>query len=196
MYCCEKCRIAINKEIIDVQKTCPECDSDKLVEKKGIEIGNIFKLGTKFSEVFGLKYADEVGGEKSVLMGCYGIGPSRIMGSIVELYNDENGIIWPKSITPYHIHLINIGNDEAVMAKAEEIYNQLEKEGITVLYDDRDERPGSKFKDADLIGIPLRLVISPRTLEKNEVEWKERTEKDARGVNFDNLIDEIKACYS
>ena len=129
-------------------------------------------------------------------MGCYGIGVGRTMGTIVEVSNDENGIIWPKAITPYQVHLISIGNDESVLNKADEIYEHLEKEGITVLYDDRDERPGSKFKDADLIGVPLRLVISARTIEKGEVEWKERTEKDAKGVSFDKLIDEIKACYS
>ncbi len=196
IYCCDKCRVAINKEIINVQKTCPKCDSSDLVEKKGIEIGNIFKLGTKFSDAFGLKYADKNDEIESVKMGCYGIGPSRIMGALVEIHNDENGMIWPKSVTPFNVHMVTIGNDENVIKKAEELYSQLEKEGITVLYDDREERPGAKLKDADLIGIPVRLVISNRTLEKDGVEWKERTEKDAKDVKLDNLIAEIKKYYS
>lgn len=196
VYCCEKCKVAINKEILDTQKTCPECDSSDLIEKKGIEIGNIFKLGTKFSDSFDFKYSDEEGKKNAVIMGCYGIGPSRIMGSLVEILSDENGIIWPKSIAPLQVHLASLGNDAEVLKKADELYEALKKDGITVLYDDRDERAGAKFKDADLIGLPLRIVISKRTLENNGVEFKERNKSDAKDVTLDSLVSEIKKYYA
>ncbi|MBU0728014.1 prolyl-tRNA synthetase [Patescibacteria group bacterium] len=193
IYCCEKCRVAVNREILDDQKTCPECDNKDLVEKKGIEVGNIFKLGTKFSDSFEFKYTDENGKQNSVPMGCYGIGPSRIMGSLVEVYHDENGIMWPKPVTPFQVHLISIKGAEK---EADKLYDDLKKEGVEVLYDDRDERPGAKFNDADLIGIPLRIVVSTRTLEKEGVEWKERDQKEAKDVALDKLVAEIKKYYS
>ena len=176
---------------------CKAEDGKKLVEGKGIEVGNIFQLGTHYSSKMAKAvFTDQDGKEKPYYMGCYGIGIGRTMGTIVEVCNDENGIIWPKSVTPYEVHLVSIGNEEKIIARADKLHEQMEEAGISVLYDDRDERAGEKLKDTDLIGIPLRIVISGRTLEKNSVEWKERNKKDAKGVTFDALIDEIKKFYT
>lgn len=196
IYACEQCRVAVNREILDDQKTCPECGSAKLTEKKGIEVGNIFKLGTKFSDAFKFQVADEQGKLQPVIMGCYGIGPSRIMGTIVELLSDEKGIRWPKSVTPFQVHLVTLGKEPETGVEAERLYEAMREAGITVLFDDRDERAGAKFNDADLIGIPLRLVVSSRTLEKKSVEWKARSDKDAEIVKIDGLIKKIQQFYS
>ena len=196
IYTCDKCRVAVNREILDDQNTCPECGNKDLTEKKGIEVGNIFKLGTKFSDSFKFKCTDNQGMMQPVVMGCYGIGPSRIMGSLVEIFSDENGVMWPKSVAPYQVHMISLGNDENVTKEAEKLYDDLKKAGITVLFDDRDERAGAKFKDADLIGIPLRLVVSSRTLEKGGVEWKERNKSDAEEVKLGEVVETVKQFYS
>jgi len=193
IYICEKCHIAVNQEIIeDLEKSCPECGNKNLKQEKAIETGNIFKLKTRFSEAFNFKYLDEKGIENFVIMGCYGMGPSRLMGTIVELLNDENGIIWPKEVAPYQVHLICLGDDEAVTKEAEKIYQSLQNEKVEVLYDDRDESAGVKFKDSDLIGIPLRIVVSKRTLEKNSVEMKKRNEAEAELVEINKIVAIIK----
>lgn len=190
-------KVDILEDIAMPPTKCRSENGKKLIEGRGIEVGNIFQLGTHYSsKMAGAMFTDQDGKEKPFYMGCYGIGIGRTMGTVVEVSHDEKGIIWPKSITPYQVHLISIGTDESIKVKADELEKQLEKEGISVLYDDRDERPGVKFNDADLIGIPLRLIVSARTMEKNGVEWKERTEKEARGVGFGILTDEIRACYS
>ena len=196
VYACEKCRVAVNREILDDQKTCPECGNAKLVEKKGVEVGNIFKLGTKFTDAFKFRFADEAGKLNPVIMGCYGIGPSRIMGTLVELLSDEKGIRWPKSVTPFQVHLLTLGTEDSSKIEAEKLYEALREAGISVLFDDRDERAGAKFADSELIGIPLRLVISARTLEKQSVEWKDRSAKDAEIVKIDGLIKKIQIFYS
>lgn len=195
IHVCDKCRIAVNKEILAEQSNCPQCGNDALVAKRAIEVGNIFKLGTKFTDPFGFKYTDEAGQQKPVIMGCYGIGPTRIMGSLVEVSHDENGIIWPKSVTPFQVHLVSLGTDESVMKEAEKLYSDLTKQGISVLWDDRDERAGAKFKDADLIGIPLRLVISEKTLVEQSVEWKPRAEKEFKLVPLKELAPLIQKFY-
>ncbi len=156
---------------------CPKCESS-LVEIKAIEAGNIFKLGTKFSDAFNLKYLDKDGVLKPVVMGCYGIGTTRLVGTIVEACHDEKGMIWPKSVAPYLIHLVKIGNDEALNESCENIYKSLLKKGFEVLFDDRDESAGLKLNDADLIGLPLRVVLSKRTLSENKVEIKERNKEE------------------
>lgn len=196
IYCCDKCQLAVNREIIEEQKNCPECGNSKLVEKRGIEIGNIFKLGTRFSEAFSFKFADETGKQQPVVMGCYGIGPSRIMGSLVEVYNDEKGIIWPKNVAPYLVHLLSLGKDEAVMKASDKLYEDLVKAGFEVLYDDRDAGAGAKLADADLIGIPVRLVLSSRTLENMSVEWKERKQAETEAVKLTEIEKRIKVYYS
>ena len=193
IYICDKCKIAVNQEIIeDLKKSCPKCGNKNLKEEKAIETGNIFKLKTRFTEAFNFKFLDEKGKENVVLMGCYGMGPSRLMGTIVELSNDENGIIWPRSIAPYQVHLVSIGKDEKVMKEAEKIYKSLQKEKIEVLYDDRNESAGVKFKDSDLIGIPLRIVISNKTLEKDSIEIKRRDKDGFEIIRIDGLMNFIK----
>jgi len=196
VYTCEKCKLAVNKEIIEEQNTCPGCDNKDLVEQKGIEIGNIFKLGTKFSDAFKFKYTNEEGKQYPVLMGCYGIGPSRIMGSLVEVYNDEKGIIWPKQIAPYQVHIVSIGKDDEIKNSADKLYEDLKKVGVDVLYDDRQIGPGAKLGDADLIGIPVRLVLSNRTLESDSVEWKERGKVEAENVKLTEIEKKVKVYYS
>lgn len=170
---------------------CPQCKG-KLKLLQAIEAGHVFKLGTAYSQSMGAKFADEDGKEKLIEMGCYGIGISRLVASIIEASHDENGMIWPMAVAPYQIHLLSLGNEEAVAAKADELYEQLEAEGFEVLYDDRKESPGVKLKDADLIGLPLRIVVSNRTMEKTGVEWKLRAGGSEEQVKFTDLVSKIK----
>lgn len=186
IYICEKCKCAINKEIIDEQKACPECGNTDLVIKKAIEVGNIFKLGNRFSKAFDFCFVDKDGNKQNPVMGCYGIGPSRVMGAIVEVCHDENGIIWPEAIAPFKYHIIAIGESDSVKNEAKKLYEKLSKEN-EVLFDDRDESVGTKLKDADLIGCPIRIVVSEKTLEKNSVELKNRNEKEARLIEINSI---------
>jgi len=163
-------------------------DGKELKESKGIEIGNIFQLGHYYSKKMNFTFTNKDGKEKLYYMGCYGIGIDRTIATIVEKYNDQNGIIWPKSVAPYQVHLVSLGGNEAVAKEAEKIYDSLQKEKIEVLYDDRDESAGVKFKDSDLIGIPIRIVVSTKTLEKNSVEAKKRNEGGFEMVKIDELI--------
>ena len=188
IYICNKCKTAVNKEIKAETPACPKCSSDSFIEKKAVEVGNIFKLATKFSLPFDLKFRDKDGQEKPVLMGCYGIGLSRAMGAIVEDNYDERGIIWPKNIAPFTAHLISLGDSKKVETTAQKIYQDLQKRGVQVLYDDRqDKSAGEKFAEADLIGIPYRVVVSEKTIKKNSVEIKERNKKQARLVKIKDL---------
>jgi prolyl-tRNA synthetase len=168
----EKKKIAINKEVLN-EEVLKDLGINKadLVEKKAVEVGNIFSLGTKFSDAFELTYSDEEGKKKSVIMGSYGIGPGRVMGTVAEVLSDEKGLVWPEAIAPFAVHLIALGN---VKEKADALYERLTKKGVEVLYDDRDARAGEKFADSDLIGIPKRIVISEKTLESDSVEVKDR----------------------
>lgn len=180
IHLCLKCKIAVNHEIFGDQKSCPECGNLKLETKRAIEVGNIFKQGTRFPKVFGLTYRDASGTERDVYMGAYGIGISRNMGAIVEVSHDEDGIIWPESVAPFKIHLL-----ELEKRKGNKLYQQLTKMGEDVLYDDREATPGEKFSDADLIGIPYRAVVSGRTGTK--VELKKRGDKKIRLVKNEFL---------
>lgn len=170
---------------------CPQCDT-QLEEEKAVEAGNIFKLGTIYSDAFDLSFTDKDQKKKPVIMGCYGIGSTRLLGTIVEASHDDKGIIWPKSVAPYMVQLVTIGNDDEVQTIAQKLYENMNNEGIEVLYDDRDAGPGLKLNDADLIGLPLRIVISKRTLGENSVEWKERNSDDASNVKIDEVIEKIK----
>lgn len=154
---------------------------------KTSEVGNIFPLNTKFTKAFDYKFMDKDGKEKIVYMGCYGIGPTRLMGVIAEVYNDENGLVWPKQVAPYMIHLVTLGNDEEVLQIAENLHNELEERNIEVLWDDRNSGPGEKLSDADLIGIPIRAVLSKRSLENGGVEVKLRDQKESQIVAVDQL---------
>ena len=169
-------KIAVNKEVYtdDILSELGLAKAE-LTEEKAIEVGNIFPLGTRFSEAFGLAYTDENGNTIPVVMGCYGIGPGRLMGAIVEALSDDKGIVWPGSVAPFAVHLValNTENDE-VRDYADTIYTALRERGVEVLYDDRPLRAGEKFADSDLIGIPYRVVVSEKTKEQNAFEVVER----------------------
>ena len=164
----------------------------KLRESKGIEVGNIFQLGYYYSKKMKAVFTDKDGKEKFYYMGCYGIGVDRTMATIVEMFNDKNGIIWPRLVAPYQVHLIYLGKDNKIKKEAERIYSTLQKEKIEVLYDDRDESAGVKLKDADLIGIPLRIVVSEKTMIKNSVEVKRRDSNSFELIKIDWLVSFIK----
>lgn len=188
VYLCEKCNVAVNKEIIDEHNYCPKCNNVDLKPRKAVEVGNIFKLHTRFSDSFKFNYTDNEGKPKPVEMGCYGIGPSRIMGTLVEIFHDEKGIIWPEAVAPYQIHLLNLAGSPEVTAEAEKLNATLLHLGFDVLYDDREEvSAGEKFNDADLIGIPTRIIISKKTLAQNSVEIKKRNEKESQIVGLSEL---------
>ena len=157
-------------------------------EAKSAEVGDIYTLGEKYSKALGLTYKNKEGEEKNVYMGSYGIGISRLMGTIVEVFSDEKGIIWPKSVAPFDVHLINLGQD----GEALKIYNALTEKGIEVLMDDRDVRTGEKFADADLIGIPVRVVVSPKSLEAGGVEVKRRDETESRIISAQALMEFVE----
>jgi prolyl-tRNA synthetase len=178
IYICRSCKIAINHEIIQELSACPECKSSKLEQQKSIEVGNIFKLANKFSKAFGLTYRDDKDKEHDVLMGCYGLGTSRLIGAIVEALHDEHGMIWPDTVAPYQIHLLSLSKVSETQEKAYELYRSLQDLGYEVLYDDRTVQTGQKFADADLIGLPVRLVMSDKTAELDMVEFKRRTEHE------------------
>ncbi|MGE5340515.1 MAG: proline--tRNA ligase [Candidatus Omnitrophota bacterium] len=172
---------------------CPTCGAP-MRTSRGVETGNIFKLGTRYSQAMGCMFLDKDGKKKPVIMGSYGIGSGRLLGCIAEEHNDENGLIWPISVAPYHVHIVLLaGKDETLEHQADEIYKQLLSAGIEVLYDDRKEQPGVKFTDADLIGIPLRLTISSRAAQKGGVEMKRRTAKTPDIVPFEEILDRINS---
>ncbi|MBU0597110.1 prolyl-tRNA synthetase [Patescibacteria group bacterium] len=182
-------KIAVNKEVYtDEVLTSLGLDKKELVEEKAVEVGNIFTLGTKYSEPLGLKFTDENGKENSVIMGSYGIGPGRLMGTVAEIFNDESGLLWPEAVAPFAVHLVSLCKDEADIKKADDIYNNLIAEGVEVLYDDRiDASAGAKFADSDLIGIPKRIIVSTKTLAEESVEVKQRNEKESVLVKIHSL---------
>ncbi len=170
----ESKKIAINKEVLnDEVLNDLGLKREDLIEKKAVEVGNIFNLGTKFSDALDLTYSDEKGEKQKVIMGSYGIGPGRLMGTVAEILSDDKGLVWPESISPFAIHLISIEDKEGKVKKeADTLYAELTKKGVEVLYDNRDMRAGEKFADSDLIGIPVRFVISEKTLAEGKVEVK------------------------
>lgn len=188
IFICDKCRVAVNREIIKEQPSCPVCGLKELREAKAVEVGNIFKLGDKFSTPFGLRYKDQEGMDQPVVMGCYGIGPSRILGTIVEVCHDEKGIVWPESVAPFKVHLLSLKEDET----ADQIYQELIKNKVEVLYDDRDLSAGEKFADADLIGCPYRVIISRKTLAADSVELKKRSLATSELIKTNNLISKLQ----
>lgn len=194
IYFDEEKGIAVNKEVYndEVLKTLG-LDKNKLVELKSIEVGNIFSLGTKFSEPFDLKYKNEAGEDKLVVMGSYGIGLGRLMGTVVEILSDDKGLVWPTSIAPFLVHLVEISSEKEIVRKtAEALYDKLAENGIEVLYDDREARAGEKFNDSDLIGIPFRIVVSEKGIDKGEFEIKERKTGKISMIKEKDLIDFVK----
>ena len=183
-----------NVEVLDIRNAV-EGDTyqgKKLLFKRGIEVGQVFKLGDKYSKKLGAEFLDEGGKRQTCLMGCYGIGINRIMASAIELNHDENGVIWPISIAPFEVLVTTANpNDEEVAAAAEKIYTELLENDIDVAYDDRNQRAGVKFKDADLIGIPIRVTVGKKTLENGEVEIKLRREADRTAVPVDSAVEKV-----
>jgi prolyl-tRNA synthetase len=181
IFLCQKCGFSSK-----TKKICPKCQK-KLEKKNCIEIGHIFYLGEKYSQAMGANFVDKEGKKRAIFMGCYGIGIGRLMASIIEVSHDQKGMIWPKEVSPFQIHFISLLPSEK-QNLAEKIYQNLEKRGIEVLYDDRlDKTAGEKFSEADLIGIPIRIVISERTLKKNCLEIKKRDEKKIKLIKIKSL---------
>lgn len=172
---------------------CPHC-ALPVKTARGIEVGQVFKLYTKYSEALKATYLDENGREKSMVMGCYGIGVSRTMAATIEQHNDEAGIIWPAAIAPYHVVIVPISSkDETQMSLSREIYQNLNASGIEAVFDDRNERPGVKFKDADLIGYPLKVTVGPKTINEKIIEVKVRRTGEIFYFDINNYLDDIKA---
>lgn len=191
IFICPACKIAVNKEIIIQQSNCPSCGSDQLVEQRASEVGNIFKLHAKYSSPFNFSYSDDQGVPCPVLMGCYGMGVSRLMGICAEFFHDDRGLAWPPSIAPFDVHVIALcGSDatanELIMRRAREVYDVLIASGSQVLFDDRsDVSAGEKFTESDLIGIPIRMVVSSKT--GDHVEVKHRREEAVSLVDFSDI---------
>lgn len=168
--------IAINKEVLNDEALADlGVSRESLEELQAVEVGNIFKLGTRFSEPLGLLYSDHSGVRKPVVMGCYGIGPTRLMGVIVEALSDDNGLVWPKEVAPFVVHLVSLGKDGDEISKtADALYDEMTRAGIEVLYDDRDLRAGEKFAESDLLGIPKRIVVGKDAVVTGEFEVVDR----------------------
>lgn len=189
VFYCSKCKYAQNKEVATIAEggACPKC-SGQVLKGSAIEVGNIFRLGTRFSDAFGLTYQDEKGVPQKVIMGSYGIGPGRVLATIVEVYNDERGIVWPKSVAPFAIHLISLGKEKKTISVAKKLYADLVKVGVEAIWDDRAVGAGEKFADADLLGAPLRVVVSDKTLVEKKVEIKERGKDGAKLIAAGKVI--------
>lgn len=173
---------------------CPRCENGTLTLVKGVELGHIFKLGTKYTDAMGVDYLDAASERRRVMMGCYGIGVGRLLSAIVEVHHDDLGIRWPRAVSPYQVHLVSLaGTDQSILEIAEDLYGQLKAHKIDTLYDDRtDASPGVKFNDADLIGCPLRVTVSNRSIKKGGFEMKPRTRKDVEMAPRDQAIGFIR----
>lgn len=191
IYVHEGKKLAINEEVYTDEVLADlGIAKDELVERKAVEVGNIFTLGTKFSDALDLNYTDENGEKQRVFMGSYGIGPSRVMGLIAEHFSDDKGLVWPENIAPYRVYLVPIGEKGAV--KADELYGELTAQGIEVLYDDRDERPGAKFADSELMGIPHRVTVSDRLIEAQKYEYTERATGETSELTHSELVAKLR----
>ena len=193
----EKKKIAINKKDFndEIVKDLALDGFEVSSEEKSIEVGDIYSLGYKYSDSLGLKYKNEKGEEQSVYMGSYGMSPTRLMGTIAEVLSDEKGLIWPVSVAPFKVHIVTLDGHQDILSQAKELKKALELEGLSVLWDDRNIGPGEKFADSDLLGIPLRVVLSPKTMEAGNIEIKNRTEEKTSYITeqeaFSGKIKEI-----
>ena len=160
-----------------------------MTSSRGVEVGNIFKLGTRYSESLGVTFLDRGGKTRHVIMGSYGIGSGRLLACIAEEHNDDDGLLWPITVAPYHVHLVALRGGEE---KAEDLYIKLQAAEVEVLYDDREESAGVKFNDADLIGIPIRLTVAKRSLEQGGVELKLRAKEERHTVALDDAVDKVR----
>jgi prolyl-tRNA synthetase len=190
IYVHKEKKLAINQEVYtDEVLANLGVSKDELTEERAVEVGNIFTLGTNYSEPIGLNFTDEDGTSKPVFMGSYGIGPSRLMGLLAEHFADERGLVWPEAVAPATVYLARLGISDKVVAGADALYKELTQKNVTVLYDDRNEaRAGEKFADADLIGLPYRVVISDKTLANNTIEFKPRTAEAAEHISRQDLL--------
>jgi len=186
--------MAINEEVYSDEVLAQlKLDKSKLEKVKAAEVGNIFSFGDAKSEQLDLHFTDSDGLEKPVILGSYGIGISRLLGVIVEHFADDKGLVWPAKVAPAQVHLISLGDDEKVIKQADKLYSILTDAGISLLYDNRNVRPGEKFADADLIGIPHRVVVSTSTVAKETYEWKARTSDDVKQLSEAELLKLLKA---
>lgn len=192
IYVSESKKIAVNKEVY-TEEVLAELglSKDELVEKKAVEVGNIFPLGTKYSDSLELFYVDQKGQKQSVIMGSYGIGVSRLMGLLAEHFADDKGLVWPKSVSPFLVYLVRLGADLEVSARADDVYNRLTEAGIGVIYDDREASAGEMFADADLMGLPARVVVSPKTVEAGACELKLRAHNETQSYPLDKLVEAL-----
>ncbi|MEX1254312.1 MAG: proline--tRNA ligase [Dehalococcoidia bacterium] len=175
---------------------CPQCHEGVLTMQRGIEVGHIFKLGTVYTEKLGATFLDAEGQQRPAVMGCYGIGLDRLLASVIEANHDERGIVWPASVAPFAVHLVALSPDRAdVRETAERLYTELTDRGIDVLFDDRDESPGVKFADADLLGMPLRVTVSPRTLKESSIELKRRSDPETTLVPLERVVEQIATLH-
>lgn len=182
-------KLAVNKEVIDDERlTKTDVDKSKLEEHKAIEVGNIFPLESKYTDALGVFYTDAEGQQQKIIAGCYGIGVSRLVGALAEHFADKNGLVWPENIAPFKVYLAPLGESDTVKQAADQLYKILQQQNISVLYDDRDARAGEKFADADLLGIPYRVVVSEKTLVNTMYELKRRTETDTVLVSQEDLL--------
>ena len=185
-------------DYVDVTKiknggTCPKCGKRSISIQRGIEVGNIFQLGTKYTKAMEMTYVDANGDSQYPVMGCYGIGVGRLAASVCEARHDDYGPIWPISIAPWEVHLCCLrADDEEAKAYADSLYSNLQKERIEVIYDDREVRAGVMFSDADLLGAPVRVIVSPRNLKESVVEIVTRDKSVQKKVQTDNAVEEIK----
>jgi len=185
--------IAINEEVLNDEVIAQTgVDRDSLEKVKAAEIGNIFSFGTHKSEQLGLYFTDEDGSQKPVVLGSYGIGVTRLLGVITEHFADDRGLVWPAGVAPYDVYLASLGGSQEVRQAADKAYDYLRANDVEVLYDDRDERPGDKFADADLLGIPYRLVVSQKSLEAGGLELKSRQSAEVRIVQPDEVLNPVK----
>ena len=180
----EDASVAVNEEVLNDAVNEMQIDKTKLSKVKSAEVGNIFKFGTEKSDKMNVRYTDKEGKKKDVYLASYGIGITRIMGVIVEVFSDDKGIIWPESVAPFRVHILSFGTD----LEAQALYDTMVQSGIEVLLDDRDERPGSKLADADLIGIPYRVIVSQKSLEAGGYEVKKRKDSDAHLLTQESLM--------
>ena len=184
IYYCDKCEWGVNKELFVGKRggKCPKCKKGKIIEVKSIEVGNIFPLGTWYAERMKVYYTDKEGKKKPIWFASYGIGPTRVMGTLVEVSHDDKGIIWFPQIAPFDVHLVELPGAKGTRS----VYNKLIEKNIDVLWDDRDIGAGAKFADADLIGIPVRLVVSKET--GSNIEWKERTSDKKELITLTEVV--------
>lgn len=195
IHVCAKCNLAINEEIIEEQSECPNCKETNLESKKSIEVGNIFKLKDKFSDPFNLAINNESSENNNIIMGCYGIGLGRLMGTVVECLHDKSGIVWPSQISPFQVHLIAINlEDTRVQNEADQVYKQLLDMNIDVLYDDRlNASIGEKFNESDLIGCTKKIIVSKKNIEKGMVELKNRMTGEVEFIDTKELKEKLIA---